>query len=523
MRAIGYLTEYGSQSAREPAAGAPGISDGSAAPETASGLAAQNDQFLRFCDANGYQPAAAFLDPVPRDGRVPDRPGLRQLLDYLDTPEKGFISVVISAFERLGPDRAEAARTYFQIVALGAQVISIADGPVDDARLIEIWSQDDASAQVGARVRDAMRRRAVKGQVLGRPPYGYRVGDNRRLEVIEEEAALVRVIFGLYIKEDLGIRLIAKRLNEQGYRTRRDGNWSMVTIRDLLRNRVYVGTYTRFGVKVPGSHTAIVSEAEFRAVQERMQQRRRPAAKAQPSRFLLSGLVYCGEGGPRMIGVTRRQQWTRRDGEVARNTYRYYQSEARTNQSVGEYHTRRAAELEAEVLAHLTAEDGPSGDGPAGDGPAGDGPAGDGPAGDRPAGGHRVRPAVLSAGNARAVAAEVAVAESRVRSHMRSLDRRVANALSAASTGRKPPEYLREVAQQVTRDYQHSTDELASIDRRASAHADEGERHRHRERQINRVRRDWGRLSFDERQTLLRDLVERVIVEDDSVQTVLRV
>ena len=518
MRAIGYLTEYGSQSAREPAAGAPGISDGSAAPETASGLAAQNDQFLRFCDANGYQPAAAFLDPVPRDGRVPDRPGLRQLLDYLDTPEKGFIAVVISAFQRLGPDRAEAARTYFQIVALGAQVISIADGPVDDARLIEIWSQDDASAHLGARVRDAMRRRAVKGQVLGRPPYGYRVGDNRRLEVIEEEAALVRVIFGLYIKEDLGIRLIAKRLNEQGYRTRRDGNWSMVTIRDLLRNRVYVGTYTRFGVKVPGSHTAIVSEAEFRAVQERMQQRRRPAAKAQPSRFLLSGLVYCGEGGPRMIGVTRRQQWTRRDGEVARNTYRYYQSEARTNQSVGEYHTRRAAELEAEVLAHLTAEDGPSGDGPAGDGPAGDGPAGD-----RPAGGHRVRPAVLSAGNARAVAAEVAVAESRVRSRMRSLDRRLANALSAASTGRKPPEYLREVAQQVTRDYQHSTDELASIDRRASAHADEGERHRHRERQINRVRRDWGRLSFDERQTLLRDLVERVIVEDDSVQTVLRV
>ena len=338
-----------------------------------------------------------------------------------------------------------------------------------------------------------MRRRAVKGQVLGRPPYGYRVGSDRRLEVVPQEAALVRIIFDLYRSEGLGIRLIAKRLNEQGYRTRRDGNWSMVTIRDLLRNRVYVGTYTRFGVKVPGNHAAIITESDFRDVQERMRQRRRPAAKPQPSRFLLSGLVYCGDGGPRMIGVTRRQHWTRRDGEVANNTYRYYQSEARTNQSVGEYHTRRAADLEAQVLAHVTGETAGA-----------------------------VRPAVLTAGDARAVAAEVAVAESRLRSHMRTLDRRLSDALTAASTGRETPERLREVAQEVTLEYQHSTEELAALDRRAAAQASEGERHRHRERQLTRLRQDWDTLSFDERQSLLRDLVERVVIVDDDVRTVLR-
>ena len=49
MRAIGYLTEYG------PAG-------------DAGTLAAQNDAFLRYCEANGYQPAAAFLDPVPGAG-----------------------------------------------------------------------------------------------------------------------------------------------------------------------------------------------------------------------------------------------------------------------------------------------------------------------------------------------------------------------------------------------------------------------------------------------------------------------
>ena len=66
MRAIGYLTEYG-----------PSRPDGGA-------LTTQNDEFLRFCDASGYQPAAAFLDTAD----APDRPGLAQLLDYLDAPRK---------------------------------------------------------------------------------------------------------------------------------------------------------------------------------------------------------------------------------------------------------------------------------------------------------------------------------------------------------------------------------------------------------------------------------------------------
>ncbi len=50
----------------------------------------------------------------------------------------------------------------------------------------------------------------------------------------------------------MGIRLIARRLNEEGLKTRRGGNWSMVSIRDILRNRVYLGTYSRFGVKRAG-------------------------------------------------------------------------------------------------------------------------------------------------------------------------------------------------------------------------------------------------------------------------------
>ena len=57
-----------------------------------------------------------------------------------------------------------------------------------------------------------MRRKAVRGEVLGRPPYGYRVGPRRKLELISEEALVVRYIFRLYLQDGLGIRRIAGQL-----------------------------------------------------------------------------------------------------------------------------------------------------------------------------------------------------------------------------------------------------------------------------------------------------------------------
>ncbi len=488
MRAIGYFSEFPTRKTSE------GLNLDLENPRQS--LSKQNDDFLSYCDTNGIEPAAAFIEALPAAGvnrNDTERMGLRQLLDYLDHPEKGFLKVVVATFSHLGVDAMEAVRAYFQITARGAQIVSLTEGELDELTVTTIWRDGNASENAGGRVRDAMRRRAIKGQVLGRPPYGYRIGAERRFEIVEDEAALVRHIFDLYTDEDLGIRRIVKRLNEEGFRTRRGGNWSMVTIRDLLRNRTYVGTYSRFGVRVPGNHPSIITESQFKAVQECMEKRRHPSAPPQPSQFLLSGLVFCGESGTRMIGVTRRQQWKRRDGDVVGNTYRYYQNEARTNQSIGQYYTRRADELEAEVVRHLTDETPGA-----------------------------VRSAILSAGNARGVAAETHVAEERVRSRMRSLDRRLSQKIRAAAEGRLLPEQLRESGQGIVGEYNHAENELISLERRAAAQASDTKRQQHQERQRDRVRTEWSRLSFKEQQILVRDLVESVVVEGDSVRTVLR-
>ena len=62
--------------------------------------------------------------------------------------------------------------------------------------------------------------------------------------------------------------------------------------------------------------------------------------------YLLSGIAFCDYCGNKMMGVTRHQRWTNKNGDRNRKTYRYYQCQSRNNQSVCGYHTWREADLE---------------------------------------------------------------------------------------------------------------------------------------------------------------------------------
>jgi site-specific DNA recombinase len=468
MKAIGYF--------REATPGPKGES-----------LSAQNKAFLEFCDHHGYDVAVTFVETADGDGR---RGGFRQLVDYLRRPERGFVLVVARSLEGIGSSLQESMRRYFQLEGLGAQVVFINGSEDPVGELVRAWSDQSDRGKLAERVRAAMRRKAVRGEVLGRPPYGYKVGMRRRLELVPEEAVVVRYIFRLYLQEGMGIRLIARRLNEEGLRTHRGGNWSMVSIRDILRNRVYLGTYSRFGVRVPGSHPALVTADDFRAVQDRLNARRNNYAQRQPSPFLLAGLVQCGHCGNKMIGVSRRQRWRRRSGSEGRASYRYYQCGSRTNQSMCDYHTQRADELEEQVRAILADLDGDA--------------------------------LLPQAGNEALVLAEWQEKANRLRGRLRQLDRRLEEQLSAAAKGRINKEQLRKLSMASAADRLRLEEELEEIERRVREQADASDRTRGRQRALAALLDGWSTLPIAEKHSLLGELVGRVVVRDEGIQVLLR-
>lgn len=79
-------------------------------------------------------------------------------------------------------------------------------------------------------------------------PYGYKrawVMENKKkcptLEIDEEEAKLVRMIFDWYVNEEIGATKICQRLNELGIKSSRGTLWKKSTIVRMLKNEHYTG------------------------------------------------------------------------------------------------------------------------------------------------------------------------------------------------------------------------------------------------------------------------------------------
>ena len=306
------------------------------------------EAFSNHCQRNGHQPVETFVE---WEGVENGRPQYGNMLDYIKRSGSEFL-VVTAGVQHLGDTLESSVRRLLELDVLGSRVVCIdEDMPDPYQQALKRWPGDGGAR--GQRIKEAMMAKAFRGEGLGKPPNGYRIGSQGKLEVIPEEAATVRLIYDLYLREDIGMRRIVRHLNEREVPTRGGGGWSIVTVRDVLRNRVYLGTYSRFGTRVPRSHTAIINPEDFEMAQQKMTRMKTKRVSRAPEPFLLSGLAFCAFCGNKMLGVSRRQGWRRKDGSSAVGHYRYYQCQSRTNQGMCRYHTWRSEALEEYVLEQV--------------------------------------------------------------------------------------------------------------------------------------------------------------------------
>ncbi|MCH8940277.1 MAG: recombinase family protein, partial [Chloroflexi bacterium] len=316
----------------------------------------QEAQIGHFVDRHHHTLAQIFADPLGTASVHPE--GLTQMFQRLSGEPVQFL-VLVTDPTHLGSTPVEAVERILKVDSLGSRVVCTMDEISDPMQaMYRVLSAQGVGTERRRNIKEAMLTKALRGEGLGKPPYGYRIGEGGRFAEVPQEAEMVHLVFRLYAEEDMGLRAIASHVNQAGYRTRRGRNWSMVTLRDMLRNRAYIGTYSRFGLRLAGNHQPLVTSDVFRRVQDLMHSRtpRRTKRGAEP--FVLSGLAYCISCGNRMMGVTRRQSWKRKDGVRMRGTYRYYQCQSRANQSRCEFHTWRAEDLENAVVEHLRQETG---------------------------------------------------------------------------------------------------------------------------------------------------------------------
>jgi DNA invertase Pin-like site-specific DNA recombinase len=161
---------------------------------------------------------------------------------------------------------------------------------------------------IGERVRDKIAASKRKGIWVGGPiPLGYRsVG--KKLEIVPEEAALVRKIFENYLR--LGsIGELAAALEREGVRPKPRVLASEATIAaprymvgplaHILKKRFYIGDVAYRGEIHKGEHAPILERELFDSVQARLAERAvRRKIRRSRSPALLSGRIFDDRGNP---------------------------------------------------------------------------------------------------------------------------------------------------------------------------------------------------------------------------------
>lgn len=308
-------------------------------------IEAQKQLLVEYCTNNGLSVYNEYRDVGISGKSIKGRSSLQQMLH--DAKQGHFQEVIIWKSNRLARNLVDLLHIVDVLKGCGVTVKSLSEKfdsstPIGNFTLQMLGAVGQLerhtileNSRLGRKQRDR------QGEYCGARILGYNVipkatclGKNREsnLVVNEAEAKLIRQIFQWYA-DGSGYKEIVNKLNRKGIRTKYNKDFSIGTVRKILRNVVYIGKI-RFCEEnkeriVDGRHISIVSNEIWERVQSRMkekgkQQKRDYTKKAV---YVLSSLLFCPICQSSMVGTGK---VLRNNQEVVR-IYRYYSCSKRIN------------------------------------------------------------------------------------------------------------------------------------------------------------------------------------------------
>ena len=263
--------------------------------------------------------------------------------------KKKFDVLLVFMFDRLGRREDETPFLVEWFIDHGIEVWSTREGQQKiESRsdklinYIRFWQAGGESEKTSIRVKAAHKQMTADGLWRGgQAPYGYKLVPsgqfNKRkhevykLEIDEDEARVVRMMFDLCVGSGYGRFKIANFLSTMGIKTRDGKNWHEATVGHILHNIMYTGvlrsgdTYSDIFPELQ-----IITPELFKSAQDLMEQRvneyhaQRTMPRNTRGKSLLSGNVFCGHCGARLTITTNGTTRVNAAGEkVGRRRYRY--------------------------------------------------------------------------------------------------------------------------------------------------------------------------------------------------------
>ncbi len=208
-------------------------------------LETQKNFFEEFARKNNHNMVKIYADEGITGTQLNKRPAFMQMMR---DSEKGLFDMVvtkdISRMARNVLDFLQSIRT-LKSRGIACQFVNASLSTMDSELILTTLAAvaQEESRNTSTRIKFSKKINAEKGRVPNLV-YGYDkiIGDYFNLNINPFEADTVRRIFDMYINEGYGANKIAKILNSEGIKTKRECKWTQNAVSRILANRLYTGT-----------------------------------------------------------------------------------------------------------------------------------------------------------------------------------------------------------------------------------------------------------------------------------------
>jgi len=281
-------------------------------------LEAQQEKLRLYAQLQGWSNVEMFVESG-ESAKDMYRPQIKKLLSLI---KKNKVKVVMTiAVDRLSRnlldmlqfvDLCERHETSYVCTSLGFSTAT----PIGRMILQILSSFAEFERQmISTRVQTTMRDIANKqGRYMSVPPYGYKLDEQKRLEIVPEEAEWLLQAANMFV-EGVGFRSVAKWLTEQNAPCR-GKVWHSNTVKRMIINELYAGVFVynrRYydkdrkmrwrdeseWITQENAHPAIYTPELWAEIQKRAK-RMRPGGGTKTKKHRLSGLMRCGHCGSSM-------------------------------------------------------------------------------------------------------------------------------------------------------------------------------------------------------------------------------
>ena len=300
----------------------------------------QNLKIREYCEREGHEIYNLYEDRGISGKNITNRPGIKQLLQ--DATENKFDLVIVWKLNRISRKLLDILNIVELLNKHNIAFRSLTENfetetPSGKLQLNIMGAIGEFEREtIAENIKLGMGAKARLGEWCGGVVLGYDIveipsdGKKRKstkLQINEREANTVRRIFDLY-SQGYGYKAVVNRVNKEGYKTKRNNEFAVATVKEILKNPVYIGKI-RYNVRQDwskkrrnninpnpilsdGKHEPIIDMETWNKVQVILKERSKKHNKIYDSEFPLTGILKCPVCGAGM--TISRSTSKRKDG-----------------------------------------------------------------------------------------------------------------------------------------------------------------------------------------------------------------